>query len=149
MYIYPEKKICGGIFLELKIFPGRPLELDTDGIWCVLPASFPENYIIKTTNPKKAKVPISYPGAMLNVMVKVSYHLHRQKQIQCVKNESWYKNRVVLIFHIGLQSFYSLFDIHSVLFQDSFTNDQYHEFVDPKTLKYEVRSENSIFFEVS
>ena len=83
MYIYPEKKICGGIFLELKIFPGRPLELDTDGIWCVLPASFPENYIIKTTNPKKAKVPISYPGAMLNVMVKVSYHLHRQKQIQC------------------------------------------------------------------
>ena len=22
----------------------RPLELDTDGIWCVLPASFPENF---------------------------------------------------------------------------------------------------------
>ncbi|CAG5130840.1 unnamed protein product, partial [Candidula unifasciata] len=49
---------------------GRPLELDTDGIWCVLPASFPENYTIKTDNPKKAKVTISYPGAMLNVMVK-------------------------------------------------------------------------------
>ena len=59
------------------------------------------------------------------------------------------KNRVVLIFHIGLQSFYFLFGIHSVMLQDSFTNDQYHEFVDPKTLKYEVRSENSIFFEVS
>ena len=49
----------------------RPLELDTDGIWCVLPATFPENYVVKTTNPKKAKVTISYPGAMLNVMVKV------------------------------------------------------------------------------
>ncbi|BFZ25729.1 hypothetical protein BsWGS_28768 [Bradybaena similaris] len=49
---------------------GRPLELDTDGIWCVLPASFPENYTIKTNNPKKPKVTISYPGAMLNVMVK-------------------------------------------------------------------------------
>lgn len=49
----------------------RPLELDTDGIWCVLPASFPENYVIKTNNPKKAKVTISYPGAMLNVMVQV------------------------------------------------------------------------------
>ncbi|XP_077864309.1 DNA polymerase epsilon catalytic subunit A-like [Saccoglossus kowalevskii] len=49
---------------------GRPLELDTDGIWCVLPASFPENYVIKTTDAKKSKVTISYPGAMLNIMVK-------------------------------------------------------------------------------
>lgn len=49
---------------------GRPLELDTDGIWCCLPASFPENYEIRTTNDKKSKVAISYPGAMLNVMVK-------------------------------------------------------------------------------
>ncbi|CAK8688654.1 unnamed protein product [Clavelina lepadiformis] len=49
---------------------GRPLELDTDGIWCVLPSSFPENYVIKSTNAKKPKVTISYPGAMLNVMVK-------------------------------------------------------------------------------
>ena len=48
---------------------GRPLELDTDGIWCVLPASFPENYVVKTTNPKKPKVTISYPGAVLNIMV--------------------------------------------------------------------------------
>ena len=35
---------------------GRPLELDTDGIWCILPASFPENFVIKTTHPKKQKV---------------------------------------------------------------------------------------------
>jgi DNA polymerase epsilon subunit 1 len=27
---------------------GRPLELDTDGIWCVLPCSFPENFTFKT-----------------------------------------------------------------------------------------------------
>jgi DNA polymerase epsilon subunit 1 len=26
---------------------GRPLELDTDGIWCMLPKSFPENFEIK------------------------------------------------------------------------------------------------------
>ena len=50
---------------------GRPLELDTDGIWCILPASFPENYVIKTTNAKKAKVTISFPNAVLNLMVKV------------------------------------------------------------------------------
>eukprot|EP00731_Ephydatia_muelleri_P013540 Em0007g850a len=48
---------------------GRPLELDTDGIWCVLPSSFPESFEIQTSNPKKAKFMISYPGAMLNVMV--------------------------------------------------------------------------------
>lgn len=51
---------------------GRPLELDTDGIWCMLPASFPENFEVTTTNPKKAKVVVSYPNAVLNLMVKVS-----------------------------------------------------------------------------
>ncbi|KAK3853994.1 hypothetical protein Pcinc_039493 [Petrolisthes cinctipes] len=80
---------------------GRPLELDTDGIWCILPSSFPENYVIKTSNPKKSKVTISYPGAILNVMVK-----------------------------------------------DHYTNHQYHDLVDPESLEYSVRSENSIFFEV-
>ncbi|XP_035661114.1 DNA polymerase epsilon catalytic subunit A-like [Branchiostoma floridae] len=80
---------------------GRPLELDTDGIWCILPASFPENYVIHTTNTKKPKVTISYPGAMLNIQVK-----------------------------------------------DDFTNHQYQELVNPSTLQYEQRSENSIFFEV-
>ncbi|XP_060894086.1 DNA polymerase epsilon catalytic subunit A [Labrus mixtus] len=80
---------------------GRPLELDTDGIWCVLPNTFPENFVVKTSNEKKPKVTISYPGAMLNIMVK-----------------------------------------------EGFTNDQYHELVDPATLTYNTRSENSIFFEV-
>ncbi|KAJ9597155.1 hypothetical protein L9F63_026956, partial [Diploptera punctata] len=48
---------------------GRPLELDTDGIWCVLPESFPENYVIRSTHPKKSKVEISYTNAVLNSMV--------------------------------------------------------------------------------
>ena len=52
-------------------------------------------------DPRKQKVTISYPGAMLNVMV--------------------YKH---------------------------FTNDQYHDLEDPKTLSYSIKSENSIFFEV-
>ena len=34
-----------------------------------MPASFPENSVVKTTNPKKPKVTISYPGAVLNIMV--------------------------------------------------------------------------------
>ena len=27
---------------------GKPLELDTDGIWCCLPGSFPESFTFKT-----------------------------------------------------------------------------------------------------
>ncbi|KAK2064391.1 DNA polymerase family B [Colletotrichum caudatum] len=78
---------------------GRPLELDTDGIWCMLPATFPENFAFKMKNGKK--VTISYPCTMLN-------HLVHAK----------------------------------------FTNHQYQTLVDPKTLKYETHSDNSIFFEV-
>lgn len=51
---------------------GRPLELDTDGIWCVLPDSFPQNFDILTTNLEKKKITISYPNAVLNCMVKVT-----------------------------------------------------------------------------
>jgi len=32
--------------------------------------------------------------------------------------------------------------------QEHYTNHQYHELVDSDTLQYDVRSENSIFFEV-
>ncbi|XP_073950246.1 DNA polymerase epsilon catalytic subunit 1 [Choristoneura fumiferana] len=49
---------------------GRPLELDTDGIWCILPASFPENVTVLTTHQKKKKINVSYPNAVLNAMVK-------------------------------------------------------------------------------
>jgi len=50
---------------------GRPLELDTDGIWCMLPSSFPENFTFITSLEKKSKVVVSYPNAVLNIMVKV------------------------------------------------------------------------------
>ena len=70
LYIVPV--LCQGLELSLTLYIRRPLELDTDGIWCVLPATFPENYVVKTTNAKKPKVTVSYPGAMLNIMVQVS-----------------------------------------------------------------------------
>ncbi|KAI9680844.1 MAG: DNA polymerase epsilon catalytic subunit [Caeruleum heppii] len=46
---------------------GRPLELDTDGIWCILPATFPENFAFTLQGGKK--LPISYPCVMLNHLV--------------------------------------------------------------------------------
>lgn len=30
---------------------GTRLELDTDGIWCALPGSFPENFKVTIANP--------------------------------------------------------------------------------------------------
>ncbi len=77
---------------------GRPLELDTDGIWCMLPGIFPENFKFKLENGKN--IAFSYPCTMLNHLV------HAQ-----------------------------------------FTNDQYHSW-NEQTEQWEVRSENSIFFEL-
>lgn len=52
---------------------GRPLELDTDGIWCILPASFPQEFTVHTKHIKKKKFNISYPNAILNRMVKDNF----------------------------------------------------------------------------
>ena len=46
---------------------GRPLELDTDGIWCMLPASFPESFTFNLSNGKKHS--FDYPCVMLNHLV--------------------------------------------------------------------------------
>ncbi|KAF9999127.1 DNA polymerase epsilon catalytic subunit, partial [Modicella reniformis] len=60
---------------------GRPLELDTDGIWCIFPQTFPENFTFKLKNGKK--FPISYPCTMLNHLV---YDKFTNKQYQILKN---------------------------------------------------------------
>ncbi|RKP05010.1 hypothetical protein THASP1DRAFT_10612, partial [Thamnocephalis sphaerospora] len=46
---------------------GRPLELDTDGIWCTLPSTFPENFKLKLTGNRT--IFFSYPCVMLNHLV--------------------------------------------------------------------------------
>ncbi|OCK81484.1 DNA polymeras-like protein epsilon [Lepidopterella palustris CBS 459.81] len=58
---------------------GRPLELDTDGIWCILPATFPENFAFKLKNGKK--VPISYPCVMLNHLVHAKFTNHQYQTL--------------------------------------------------------------------
>ncbi|CAI7888252.1 unnamed protein product [Closterium sp. NIES-54] len=49
---------------------GKPLELDTDGIWCCLPASFPQDFCFTPSKPGGKKLTISYPCVMLNADVK-------------------------------------------------------------------------------
>ncbi|KIJ49176.1 hypothetical protein M422DRAFT_28152 [Sphaerobolus stellatus SS14] len=77
---------------------GRPLELDTDGIWCMLPGIFPENFTFQVNKGKS--VAFSYPCTMLNHLV------HAQ-----------------------------------------FTNHQYHDY-NKDSGRYDIHSENSIFFEL-
>jgi DNA polymerase epsilon subunit 1 len=49
---------------------GRPLELDTDGIWCALPSSFPEDYkFVMDSGGTGKSFTMSYPCAMLNSRV--------------------------------------------------------------------------------
>ncbi|KAG6831555.1 hypothetical protein H0H92_009474 [Tricholoma furcatifolium] len=54
---------------------GRPLELDTDGIWCMLPGVFPENFKFKLTNGKA--IGFSYPCTMLNHLVHDRFTNHQ------------------------------------------------------------------------
>ncbi|KAJ5590915.1 DNA polymerase epsilon catalytic subunit A [Penicillium hetheringtonii] len=58
---------------------GRPLELDTDGIWCMLPGSFPENFSFTLKNGKK--LGISYPCVMLNHLVHGKYTNHQYQAL--------------------------------------------------------------------
>ncbi|KAJ3012895.1 DNA polymerase epsilon catalytic subunit [Thoreauomyces humboldtii] len=59
---------------------GRPLELDTDGIWCIFPATFPENFAFKLKNGKV--FPISYPCVMLNHLVHDQFTNHQYQQLE-------------------------------------------------------------------
>ncbi|KAH9601635.1 DNA polymerase epsilon [Trypanosoma melophagium] len=56
---------------------GVTLELDTDGIWCCLPNSFPENFTFTTSNSSKSRISISYPCIVLNKMVHDGYSNHQ------------------------------------------------------------------------
>ncbi|KAK6349869.1 DNA polymerase epsilon catalytic subunit [Orbilia brochopaga] len=59
---------------------GRPLELDTDGIWCILPATFPENFTFNLSNGKKLFT--SYPCVMLNHLVHDKFTNHQYQDLK-------------------------------------------------------------------
>ena len=53
---------------------GRPLELDTDGIWGALPSSFPQSFKWQTA---KGAYPMAFPCVMLNYQVHKLYTNHQ------------------------------------------------------------------------
>lgn len=58
---------------------GRPLELDTDGIWCILPKSFPENFNLKLKSGKL--IFLEYPCSMLNYLVHQRFTNHQYQEL--------------------------------------------------------------------
>lgn len=58
---------------------GRPLELDTDGIWLMLPWEFPQNYTFELTNGKK--IHCAYPCVMLNHLVHDQFTNHQYQTL--------------------------------------------------------------------
>ncbi|PIA19573.1 DUF1744-domain-containing protein [Coemansia reversa NRRL 1564] len=59
---------------------GRPLELDTDGIWCALPRTFPENYSFRLRD--GGSLGISYPCTMLNHLVHDQFTNHQYEELE-------------------------------------------------------------------
>lgn len=58
---------------------GKPLELDTDGIWCTFPKVFPGKYFFKCKN--GSKLFVSYPCAMLNYKVHQKFTNHQYQTL--------------------------------------------------------------------
>lgn len=75
---------------------GRPLELDTDGIWCILPATFPENFTFKLKNGKPLF--ISYPCVMLNHLVHDQFTNHQYEDLIDVTKFNYKKHSENSIF---------------------------------------------------
>ncbi|EEB07800.2 DNA polymerase epsilon catalytic subunit A Pol2 [Schizosaccharomyces japonicus yFS275] len=74
---------------------GRPLELDTDGIWCILPESFPENFTLKTKT--GGKFTVSYPCVMLNHLVHEKFTNHQfsvLKNAETLEYETFSENSI-------------------------------------------------------
>lgn len=66
-------------FVEGRI--GKPLELDTDGIWMLLPKGFPEDLKLNFKSGKTFKM--SYPCHILNHLI---YEKYANPQYQTLKN---------------------------------------------------------------
>lgn len=75
---------------------GRPLELDTDGIWCILPKSFPDVYTFKTQDGSKVKM--EYPCIMLNADVHDNFTNHQYQTLKDPKRGTYESRSECSIF---------------------------------------------------
>ena len=99
-YFKPGLKFFLPISLTLTIvflFSRRPLELDTDGIWCILPCSFPENFEVLCTMQ-------SYQQLLLGVLMILVSVLVNDVVRRGMRSPSWrFKGHNVLGDHTVTQ----------------------------------------------
>jgi DNA polymerase epsilon subunit 1 len=77
---------------------GKPLELDTDGIWCLLPIGFPENFALKLKSGKKAN--LSFPCTMLNFLIYEKYCNRQYQALNPVTNFYETKKEMSIFFEV-------------------------------------------------
>ncbi len=75
---------------------GRPLELDTDGVWCILPQSFPDSFNLQTMS--GGTINISYPCIMLNTDVHERYTNHQYHELKDVATRQYSTREECSIF---------------------------------------------------
>ena len=75
---------------------GRPLELDTDGIWCILPKSFPD--VVKFKARDGSTLKIEYPCVMLNADVNAKFTNHQYQELKDDKKGLYETNSECSIF---------------------------------------------------
>lgn len=66
---------------------GRPLELDTDGIWCMLPSGFPQTFAFELSGGKK--VGFAYPCVMLNHLLFDRFTNHQYQTLTDPLNHTY------------------------------------------------------------
>ena len=64
---------------------GIPLELDTDGIWCLLPKSFPDRFKLQLKSGKS--VTMTFPCSVLNIRVHRKYSNHQYQTLDKATGE--------------------------------------------------------------
>ncbi|TPX58573.1 DNA-directed DNA polymerase [Powellomyces hirtus] len=110
---------------------GRPLELDTDGIWCIFPATFPENFAFKLKNGKV--FPISYPCVMLNHLVHDQFTNHQYQQLED-KGKKTYSTRSENTIFFEVDGPYRAMILPSSTEEDKLLKKRYAVFNDDGTL---------------
>ncbi|TDH74036.1 hypothetical protein CCR75_003841 [Bremia lactucae] len=77
---------------------GRPLELDTDGIWAILPKSFPENFSFKLINGSTKT--ISYPCVMLNADVNTKFTNQQYHELDAISGKYTTHSECSILFEV-------------------------------------------------
>ncbi|KAK4530214.1 hypothetical protein CCYA_CCYA03G1071 [Cyanidiococcus yangmingshanensis] len=77
---------------------GVPLELDTDGIWCAIPVSFPNELVFRTHQGRE--LPMSFLCTVLNMKVAAQYTNHQYQDWSPIDNDYKQRSEFSILFEI-------------------------------------------------